>query len=337
MNSNNKSTASDPASVNWKDNLETKDGEMKLLQSDRDRWQQRTQNILQKYDRVDPAELEAMKEKLETLKKERDEAVSARETLEAQASTFPEQLKQAEDRTQELRTRLTEQFKARSKELTGRINAKQLELNSVIQEKEQINQELDRAREELNLMKSRPPETVAAAPVTQDTIESQPPNAPPPEAANSGDVNASEEKIKELEEKAAQPVAGAGVLRALQSGLPVARGGRGRGMQGGPQHGQFVSEQQMQGQQFQQQHAGRGSAISRGRGMRGGGQGRGGAQHIQTGNLPQGAGQASPRGGRGGLNAQARQFIPHGKRARDDGGDADANAGKRMRGGGAGQ
>ncbi|EAS36318.3 filament-forming protein [Coccidioides immitis RS] len=613
------------------DNLETKDGEMKLLQSDRDRWQQRTQNILQKYDRVDPAELEAMKEKLETLKKERDEAVSARETLEAQASTFPEQLKQAEDRTQELRTRLTEQFKARSKELTGRINAKQLELNSVIQEKEQINQELDRAREELNLMKSRPPETVAAAPVTQDTIESQPPNAPPPEAANSGDVNASEEKIKELEEKvrqleaalaakeaeidqkvkervdrmkeilqsklaehrassqkevealkaahqqelaskaegipvlsdaaarelvaknetirniiknnirnainkekeamgnkegqaqrdmeamkelekkfneekenilkerdqkissavelaekrllakvsmtegrarnaqakievvqkaasdtpqrpvaevweiakaakpvvaqqaapkplppaspappasapaqspaptapatpsqqkvtptqtlmptpqqpaehppptakstthqpeqqqlqqpqpaataatadqaptqqatglpnrppqAAQPVAGAGVLRALQSGLPVARGGRGRGMQGGPQHGQFVSDQQMQGQQFQQQHAGRGSAISRGRGMRGGGQGRGGAQHIQTGNLPQGAGQASPRGGRGGLNAQARQFIPHGKRARDDGGDADANAGKRMRGGGAGQ
>ncbi|KMU87665.1 hypothetical protein CIHG_06058 [Coccidioides immitis H538.4] len=535
------------------DNLETKDGEMKLLQSDRDRWQQRTQNILQKYDRVDPAELEAMKEKLETLKKERDEAVSARETLEAQASTFPEQLKQAEDRTQELRTRLTEQFKARSKELTGRINAKQLELNSVIQEKEQINQELDRAREELNLMKSRPPETVAAAPVTQDTIESQPPNAPPPEAANSGDVNASEEKIKELEEKCCltqqlvnlllrmrlsrniiknnirnainkekeamgnkegqaqrdmeamkelekkfneekenilkerdqkissavelaekrllakvsmtegrarnaqakievvqkaasdtpqrpvaevweiakaakpvvaqqaapkplppaspappasapaqspaptapatpsqqkvtptqtlmptpqqpaehlpptakstthqpeqqqlqQPQAAATAATADQAptqqatGLPnrppqaaqpvagavrpsVARGGRGRECR-------VAHNMQMQGQQFQQQHAGRGSAISRGRGMRGGGQGRGGAQHIQTGNLPQGAGQASPRGGRGGLNAQARQFIPHGKRARDDGGDADANAGKRMRGGGAGQ
>ena len=70
------------------------------------------------------------------------------------------------------------------------------------------------------------------------------------------------------------------------------------------------------------------------------------AQNIQTGNLPQGQvqgqgpgqEQASPRGGRGGLNAQARQFIPHGnKRARDDVADSvDSSNGKRARGGGGG-
>src|SRR5699024_4494148 len=105
--------------------VETKDGEMSLLQGDRDRWQQRTQNILQKYDRVDPAEMEGLKEKLETLEKERDEAVSARQVLQTEVEAFPEQLKQAEERVQDLRIKLTEQFKARSKELTGRINAKQ--------------------------------------------------------------------------------------------------------------------------------------------------------------------------------------------------------------------
>ncbi|WEW60669.1 Protein mlp1 [Emydomyces testavorans] len=611
-------------------NLETKDGEMKLLQEDRDRWQQRTQNILQKYDRVDPEELEAMKEKLSSLEKERDEAVSSKEKLEAQASTFPEQLKQAEDRIQELRTRLTEQFKARSKELTSRINAKQLELNGVIQEKEQIQQELERTREELNMVKSKNPEAVSPAPGIQDVTGAQPNNGLPPELGSADNDKSSENRIKGLESKikeleaalaakdadidqivkervdkmreilsnklaehrashqqeieslkathqqelaskgegipvlsdsqarelvaknetirnivrtnirnavnkekeamankegqaqqdpeamkklekkfneeketllkerdqkissavelaekrllakvsmtegrarnaqaklevvqkaatdtpqrpvvevwniakvakpamvqqaapkppppaspaptpvsapsqtpnapapatpsqqkvaptpppmptpqqaaerapaiaqqtpqqeqqqqqqqqgptgnqaspqqatglpnrppqSSYPATGTGVLRALQSGLPMARGGRGRGVQGGTQQGQFghqPTEQQLQNQQFQQQHAGRGSALPRGAGMRGGARGRGGSQNIQTGNIPQAVGQPSPRGGRGGLNAQARQFVPHGKRARDDGGDADINGGKRMRGGGVGQ
>ncbi|KAI1940141.1 Protein mlp1 [Ophidiomyces ophidiicola] len=635
-------------------NLESKDGEMKLLQEDRDRWQQRTQNILQKYDRVDPAELEAMKENLSSLEKQRDEAISAKEALEAQSAAFPEQLKQAEDRIQELRIRLTDQFKARSKELTGRINAKQLELNGVVQEKEQIQQELERAREELTILKSKAPEpnTVALeAPVVAPAEEAN----SVPTTDNNGIDSAAETRIKELEarikeleaalsakeneleqkvkekidrmkeilnnklaenktshqqeietlktehqqelvskaegkaeiteaaarelvsknpyirnilinnirnavnkekeamahqegqqrdtealkqlekkfgeeketmlkerdqkissavelaekrllakvsmtegrarnaqakldvvQKAAtetpqrpvvevwdvakvarpvvaqqqqtaakpaaptptptpapaavqppasatpatpvpqkvappapssiaasqpappqtpqpplqpqqqtsqaslQPPAGAqqqqqeqqkevpeplqqpsqeqppadnqasptpvrqttglpnrppqsvhhasgtGVLRALQSGLPVARGGRGRGSQGGAQTSHLSPDQNQQFQQ-QQQNVSRGSTVTRGRGIRGGGQGRGGPQSIQTGNLAQGVGQASPRGGRGGLNAQARQFVPHGKRARDDGSDADAGAGKRMRGGGAGQ
>ncbi|KAF4180372.1 hypothetical protein CNMCM8694_008656 [Aspergillus lentulus] len=181
--------------------VETKDGEMKLLQADRDRWQQRTQNILQKYDRVDPAEMEGLKEKLASLEKERDEAISARDTLQAQAATFPEQLKHAEDRTQELRTKLTEQFKARSKELTGRINAKQLELNAVMQEKEVIQEELNTTRNELSELKTKMAESPSAptAPAVEPTpaVNSTPASQFPTQTSMPSD----DERVKALEEK----------------------------------------------------------------------------------------------------------------------------------------
>ncbi|KAH1403387.1 hypothetical protein KXX51_001498 [Aspergillus fumigatus] len=188
--------------------VETKDGEMKLLQADRDRWQQRTQNILQKYDRVDPAEMEGLKEKLASLEKERDEAISARDTLQAQAATFPEQLKHAEDRTQELRTKLTEQFKARSKELTGRINAKQLELNAVIQEKEVIQEELNTTKNELSELKTKmaesPSPSSAPAPApTAPTVEQTPGvnSTPASQFPTQTSMPSDDERVKTLEEK----------------------------------------------------------------------------------------------------------------------------------------
>ncbi|KXT04956.1 hypothetical protein AC579_4293 [Pseudocercospora musae] len=63
--------------------LESKEGEMKLLQDDRDHWRERTQNIISKYDRVDPAELEEMKKRLEELKAEN-------ERLESETSSIAE-------------------------------------------------------------------------------------------------------------------------------------------------------------------------------------------------------------------------------------------------------
>lgn len=180
--------------------VETKDEEMKLIHADRDRWQQRTENILQKYDRVDPTEMENLKEKLATLEKERDEAIAARDTLQQQVDGFPEQLaKTAEDSKAELRGKLTEQFVKRSKELSGRINAKQSELNAVQQEKEVIQQELSKAQEELNQLKSKPveqttPMEVEAADVTPAVPQLTPSNNP------GGD----EDKIKSLEEKIAR-------------------------------------------------------------------------------------------------------------------------------------
>ncbi|KAE8386899.1 hypothetical protein BDV23DRAFT_137008 [Aspergillus alliaceus] len=189
--------------------VETKDGEMKLLQADRDRWQQRTQNILQKYDRVDPAEMEGLKEKLEALQNERDEAVSARDTLQEQAASFPEQLKTAEDRVQELRAKLTEQFKARSKELTGRIKDKQMELNTVVQEKEVIQEELKTTKEELSGLKAKlaekPVEPAVEERPAGSGVDSTPasqfpaPITQPPVPSDDERVKSLEEKVKRLE------------------------------------------------------------------------------------------------------------------------------------------
>ncbi|KAF7594327.1 hypothetical protein BBP40_009562 [Aspergillus hancockii] len=184
--------------------VETKDGEMKLLQADRDRWQQRTQNILQKYDRVDPAEMEGLKEKLETLQKERDEAVSARDTLQEQAATFPEQLKHAEDRVQDLRAKLTEQFKARSKELTGRINAKQAELNTVLQEREVIQEELKTTKDELSGLKAKLAEKLAAPAAEERPVVSSVDSTPAsqfPAPTTQLPVPSDDERVKALEEK----------------------------------------------------------------------------------------------------------------------------------------
>ncbi|PLB50146.1 putative filament-forming protein [Aspergillus steynii IBT 23096] len=191
--------------------VETKDEEMRLLQADRDRWQQRTQNILQKYDRVDPAEMEGLKEQLTTLEKARDEAVAARDALQAEVDGFPEKMKtHGDERVHDLRAKLTEQFKARSKELSGRINAKQAEMNAVIQEKEVLQEELKTTKEELTAVKAKlaeKPASPAAAPVAEE-----PPTAPTagvdstpasqfPVATTQVAVPADEEKVKALEEK----------------------------------------------------------------------------------------------------------------------------------------
>ncbi|KAK6536182.1 hypothetical protein TWF281_000427 [Arthrobotrys megalospora] len=50
--------------------VEVKDGQMKLLQEDNDRWKARTNQILQKYDRIDPAELEGLKDQLRSMEGE---------------------------------------------------------------------------------------------------------------------------------------------------------------------------------------------------------------------------------------------------------------------------
>ncbi|KAJ5744190.1 hypothetical protein N7533_009060 [Penicillium manginii] len=198
--------------------VESKDGEMKLLQADRDHYQKRIQNILQKYDRVDPQEMEALQEKLSTLEKERDEAVAARDEAVSIRDSLTAEVDQhknsAEARVAELRTKLTEQFKARSKELSGRINGKQTELNSALQEKEVLQDELNTTKAELATLKVKLAETPApvdSAPITQvpDSapvpMETEPVNPTPasqfPTAATQVVPVGDEQKIKELEAK----------------------------------------------------------------------------------------------------------------------------------------
>ncbi|KAJ6149043.1 hypothetical protein N7471_000242 [Penicillium samsonianum] len=201
---------------------EAKDGEMQLLQADRDRYQQRIQNILQKYDRVDPTEMQELKEKLTSLENEKTEAVSEREalqtqmeSLQAQIAEFPEQLKQhSDERAQDLRSKLTEQFKARSKDLSARVKAKQDELNASLQEKEVIQAELQTTKNELEALKIKvgeAPANVSPAPARAPAAEEEVPvNATPasqfptatveiPGPGDAQKIQALEQKIQRLE------------------------------------------------------------------------------------------------------------------------------------------
>ena len=132
--------------LDLKNERETQDGEMKLLKENSDRWQQRAQNVLQKYDRIDPADLEALKEQLKILEAERDELLVAKQSLQENADHASAQINQVREQSTEkietMRTRLTDQFKARSKTQTDKIKEKDAALQTAINDKQQLEQRL---------------------------------------------------------------------------------------------------------------------------------------------------------------------------------------------------
>ena len=138
--------------------LELKEGELKLSQEDRDHWQQRTQNILSKYDRVDPAELEALKEKITTLETERDqlrteldqantERDEARIALQAQVDGTQAAIDNAKG---DLRTRLGDQFKGVLKEKNADLRDTKAKLDAVLAERDSLQAELESFKVQLD-------------------------------------------------------------------------------------------------------------------------------------------------------------------------------------------
>ena len=120
--------------------------EIKLLKENADRWQQRAQNVLQKYDRVDPAELEALKQKITTIEAERDELVLTKDQLQTQLEEATAQIalsqSQSDKRAEDLKARLGEQFKARSKAQSDKIREKDNQLQTVAAEKQGLEERL---------------------------------------------------------------------------------------------------------------------------------------------------------------------------------------------------
>ena len=143
--------------IELRNEKETQGGEVTLLKEDRDRWRQRTQDILQKYDRVDPAELEELKEQIKKLEIERDELVSARQTLQEQLDGIQGEVTKAQEqgveKTEELRQRLTEQFKTRSKNQSAVIREKDSALQSANKEKEELQQQVAGLQKEFEAAK----------------------------------------------------------------------------------------------------------------------------------------------------------------------------------------
>ncbi|KAI4258699.1 MAG: hypothetical protein LQ352_001125 [Teloschistes flavicans] len=195
---------------NLRDQQENQAGELRLLQEDRDRWRQRTQDILQKYDRVDPAELEALKNELQDLKTERQQLLLSKQTLQEQVDGHEGQTK---EKVEELRSRLTEQFKTRSKTLTGTIRERDASLQAVGKEKLELEQRLEHLQQDLekaSAEKDRAIENANAA-----TANASNANAPSgsedgqvdedePSKAERPEVQALQEKLEAAEAKASE-------------------------------------------------------------------------------------------------------------------------------------
>ncbi|KAF1994983.1 hypothetical protein P154DRAFT_557010 [Amniculicola lignicola CBS 123094] len=108
--------------------LRARTGELELLQQDRDHWQKRHQDVLLKYDRIDPAELEALKTQISTLQAERDEANKAVQKL-------TEETESAKDARRELSNKKDEALQALGLERDGlqqQLESSQTELAQAI-------------------------------------------------------------------------------------------------------------------------------------------------------------------------------------------------------------
>lgn len=119
-----------------------KDAEMKQLQEDRDRWQKRTEDILSKHGRTDPAEVEELKQKVVSLENERNALQEAETPLQEKIQELEKSITTKEADWAVTRERLITSAKERSRVLT---TAK----NQVVAEKEQIQKNFEEATSEL--------------------------------------------------------------------------------------------------------------------------------------------------------------------------------------------
>lgn len=119
-----------------------KEAEMKQLQEDRDRWQKRTEDILSKHGRTDPAEVEELKQKVASLESERNALQEAEAPLRNRVQELEQTIAAKEAEWAVIREKLINSAKERSRVLTA---AK----NQVVAEKEQLQQSYDEVANEL--------------------------------------------------------------------------------------------------------------------------------------------------------------------------------------------
>ncbi|KAH0556454.1 hypothetical protein GP486_005636 [Trichoglossum hirsutum] len=195
--------------------LEIKNGEMKLLQEDRDRWQQRNQQILQKYDRIDPAEMESLKERIAALQKERDELSAEKEgsnALKEQVDAIPERIRVAQEEAiapwRQRQEKLIEQTKERLRNIRSQLTEKTAEFDAVVKEKESLEQQLSSTRQELESVKNQRDEALGRTASLQSPQQTYAPEAVMYNSLEEGQVaedqqhaRLSEQERKALEER----------------------------------------------------------------------------------------------------------------------------------------
>ncbi len=151
---------------------ETMDGEMRLLQEDRDRWQKRTQDIISKYDRIDPAEMEQLKDTIDSLRVERDLLLEAKQPLEEKVQA----LEGEKASWQQSRQKLIDQAKERNRINTKEIKDRTAEKDAAVQDKEALQQRLAALQQELETAvreKDAAEQKLASVTLELETVKSE--------------------------------------------------------------------------------------------------------------------------------------------------------------------
>ncbi|XWW97468.1 hypothetical protein V2A60_005450 [Cordyceps javanica] len=129
--------------------------EIKQIHEDRDRWQKRTEGILTKYGRVDPAEMEQLKKTISDLQTECTQLKEGSQPLEAKVVELEAALEAERNNWQTTRSKIAEQFKDRSKRITGEKNDAVQRANSLQEELSATTADLEAAKKQAEDSKSQ--------------------------------------------------------------------------------------------------------------------------------------------------------------------------------------
>jgi len=143
--SNNKLQPLETDVVRLNAEITHKGQELKLTMEERDRWKQRSQDIMNKYNRIDPVEHEKLKEEIKTLTKRNEEL---NESLEKEKTAHAELL----TRFNTLKTEAQDKIKRRgndNKQLTSQLIEAQNELKALKEASTKSGQEVSNQVKEL--------------------------------------------------------------------------------------------------------------------------------------------------------------------------------------------
>ncbi|KAI0888277.1 uncharacterized protein GGS22DRAFT_198077 [Annulohypoxylon maeteangense] len=130
-----------------------REAEMKQLHEDRDRWQKRTEDILSRHGRTDPAEVEELKQMVAKLESERNALQEAETALKDTVQKLEQDLKEKEASWATSREKLVSQAKERSRTLTTAKTELTTERDGLRTKLSEVSEQLSTTHKELDLSK----------------------------------------------------------------------------------------------------------------------------------------------------------------------------------------
>lgn len=161
--------------------IELQQGHLKAVEEDRDRWQKRHQDVLQRYDRIDPKELEDLKQQIDTLQSERDQAVEQVTGLNEQIASLNEKAQsvegaQAADKDEAVNAAVRaarQDAKERFNKLHGeKMGVVRAEVAAVKEERNQLQEQLASVQQELDAARQQAASTEGASSASQEQLAS---------------------------------------------------------------------------------------------------------------------------------------------------------------------